>query len=136
MGSHNISIEIFIKMNIILWEEKFSFYYKIIHCIWISRCLHTPFYYFIYSSSSSSFESLQVHFNLYILMTFKLTSIYVYVPIHKSIVERMLNITTNPYEIKVFSLHPHNLHCSYILYLLFINYIILLLYVSWYIVSQ
>jgi hypothetical protein len=65
-------------------------------------------------------------------MTFELTNIYVHVPINRSIVERIVyaHITINSYEIKVFSLHPSNLHCSYMFYLLFINYVVLLMYAS------
>jgi hypothetical protein len=102
------------------------------HCMWMSRCLPTPLLYYIHSSSSSSFESLQVHLNLHLFMTFDLTNIYVHMPINRSIVERIVYtyITINSYEIKVFSLHPFNLHCSYIFYLLFINYVVLLLFAS------
>ena len=38
--------------------------------------------------------------------------------------------------LKVLFLHPYNLHCCYIFYLLFINYIFLLLYAYLYIVLQ
>jgi len=51
----------------------------------------------------------QVHLNLHILITFELASIYVYVPINKSIVKRIVihtYITTNSYEIKMLPLHP------------------------------
>jgi len=106
--------------------------------MWMSRCVPTPLHYYVHSSSWSSFEYLQVHLNLHLLMTFEFKNIYVHVPINRSIVERIwyTHITINSYEIKVFSLHPLNLHCSYIFYLLFINYIVILLYASWYIVLQ
>ena len=55
----------------------------------MSKCLPTPFYYYVLSSSSSSFEFLKVHLNLYLLMTFELTSIYVHVSINRNIVERI-----------------------------------------------
>jgi len=58
------------------------------------------FFYYLHSSSSNLFESLQVYLNLHLFIIFEFTSIYVHVPLNKSIVERMryIDITTNSYE--------------------------------------